>query len=88
MINYEEIADKYNYYKWKVEVLNYIEPMLKEPWHIFNDFITDNEYRGYYLRIAYDQGLNKEEVLSELYLYRIIDPEQFFETQSLINEAQ
>lgn len=88
MINYEEIADRYNYYKWRVEVLNYIEPMLKEPWHIFNDFITGNDYRGYSLRIAYDQGLGKEEVLSELYLYRILDPEQFFETQSLINEAQ
>lgn len=88
MINYEEKADKYNYYKWRVRVLNYIEPMLKEPWHIFNDFITSDDYRGYSLRIAYDQGLGKEEVLLELYLHRILDPKQFFETQSLINEAQ
>lgn len=88
MINYEEIADKYNYYKWKVEVLNYIEPMLKKPWHIFEDFITDDDERGYCLRIAYDQNLDKEEVLLELYLFRILDSEQFFETQSLINKAQ
>lgn len=73
MINYEEIADDYNFNAWKQDMIEFIVPLLKDEWSIWEDFITKDNICGYSLRLAYDQDLSRDEILRELIGFRIID---------------
>ena len=74
----EDIIDELDYLGWEIDVYQCIRSLLTEDSYVENGFVTKNNITGYSLRIAYDEHLDVDDIVTQLRAFGFINDEKLF----------